>query len=191
MYTQLLAFVKGYLRIGFVLFLGIGIVDAMVGIVSGYLSIDHFAELLSKVFSVDCFPAVNEENLPHFIGIAVNLFIGAYCSELLRGKASQFEKNWEVLSKRANRKKAGNIASFLICTFRIQIVHCVLYNYGMKKITEREYKEFQKYQKDRNSGRLITATLLDMICRANENDPEKIGKDILEIVAKQRREESV
>lgn len=58
----------------------------------------------------------------------------------------------------------------------------------MKKITEREYKEFQQYQKGRNNGRLITAELLDMICRANENNPEKIGKEILEIVAKQRRE---
>lgn len=67
------------------------------------------------------------------------------------------------------------------------MVHCVLYNCGMKKITEKEYKEFQKYQNDRNNGRLVTAELLDMICRANENDPEKIGKDILEIVAKQRR----
>lgn len=57
----------------------------------------------------------------------------------------------------------------------------------MKKITEREYKEFQQYQKGRNNGRLITAELLDMICRANENDPEKIGKEILEIVMKQRR----
>ena len=75
------------------------------------------------------------------------------------------------------------------CTFRMQKIHCVLYNYGMKKIAEREYKEFQQYQKDRNHGRLITAELLDLICRANENDPEKIGKDILEIVAKQRRGE--
>lgn len=70
-------------------------------------------------------------------------------------------------------------------------VHCVLYNCDMKKITEREYKEFQQYQKDRNNGRLITAKLLDMICRANENDPEKIGKEILEIVAKQRREDEI
>lgn len=97
MYTQLLAFVKGYLRIGFILFLGIGIVDAIVGIVSGYLSIDHFAELLSKALSVGCFPAVSKESLPHFMGIAVNLFIGAVCSELLREKASQFGKKLESL----------------------------------------------------------------------------------------------
>ena len=96
-YTQLLAFVKGYLRIGFILFLGIGIVDAIVGIVSGYLSIDHFAELLSKALSVDCFPAVSKESLPHFMGIAVNLFIGAVCSEFLRGKVNQFGKKLESL----------------------------------------------------------------------------------------------
>lgn len=66
-----------------------------------------------------------------------------------------------------------------------------MYNYDMKKITEREYKEFQKYQNDKNNGRLITSELLDLICRANENDPEKIGKEILEIVAKQRREDHV
>lgn len=61
----------------------------------------------------------------------------------------------------------------------------------MKKITEREYKEFQQYQKDRNNGRLITAELLNLICHANENDPKKIGKDILEIAAKQRREDEI
>lgn len=97
MYTQLLAFVKGYLRICFILFLAIGIIDATVGIVLGYLSIDWFAELISKALSIDCFPAVNEENLPHFMGIAMNLFIGALCSEFLRGKASQFREKLESL----------------------------------------------------------------------------------------------
>lgn len=97
MYTQLLEFLKGYLRICFILFLAIGIIDATVGIVLGYLSIDWFAELISKVFSVDFSSAVSKESLPHFMGIAVNLFIGAVCSEFLRGKVNQFGKKLESL----------------------------------------------------------------------------------------------
>lgn len=59
--------------------------------------VHHFAELLSKALSVGCFPAVSKESLPHFMGIAVNLFIGAVCSEFLRGKVNQFGKKLESL----------------------------------------------------------------------------------------------
>ena len=54
----------------------------------------------------------------------------------------------------------------------------------MKQITNREYQEFLKYKKRRDSGQLITAELLRLICRANNNNPEAIGKEILELVWK-------
>lgn len=52
----------------------------------------------------------------------------------------------------------------------------------MKKITDREYKKYEKYKEEENSGRLLTMDLLRIICEANENKPEAIGKDILNIV---------
>ena len=55
----------------------------------------------------------------------------------------------------------------------------------MKQITNREYQEFLKYKKRRDSGQLVTAELLRLIRRANNNNPEAIGKEILEIVWKQ------
>ena len=55
----------------------------------------------------------------------------------------------------------------------------------MKQITNHEYQEFLKYKKRRDSGQLVTAELLRLICRANNNNPEAIGKEILEIVWKQ------
>lgn len=52
----------------------------------------------------------------------------------------------------------------------------------MKEITDREYKDYEKYKAEKNSGRLITMNLLRIICEANNNAPEAIGKDILNIV---------
>ena len=52
----------------------------------------------------------------------------------------------------------------------------------MKKITDREYKEFLKYKAEKNSGRLKTMDLLRIICGANNDEPEAIGKEILNIV---------
>ena len=52
----------------------------------------------------------------------------------------------------------------------------------MKKITDREYKDYEKYKAEKNSGRLLTMNLLRMICEANDTVPEAVGKDILNIV---------
>lgn len=52
----------------------------------------------------------------------------------------------------------------------------------MKEITDKEYKNYEKYKAEKNSGRLLTMDLLRIICEANENMPEAIGKDILNIV---------
>lgn len=52
----------------------------------------------------------------------------------------------------------------------------------MKEITDKEYKNYEKYKAEKNSGRLLTMDLLRIICGANGNNPEAIGKDILNIV---------
>lgn len=52
----------------------------------------------------------------------------------------------------------------------------------MKEITDREYKAYEKYKAEKNSGRLLTMDLLRIICEANNNVPEAVGKDILNIV---------
>lgn len=52
----------------------------------------------------------------------------------------------------------------------------------MKEITDKEYKNYEKYKAEKNSGRLLTMDLLRIICEANENMSEAIGKDILNIV---------
>ena len=54
----------------------------------------------------------------------------------------------------------------------------------MKQISNHEYQEFLKYKKRRDSGQLVGTELLRLICRANNNNPEAIGKEILEIVWK-------
>lgn len=54
----------------------------------------------------------------------------------------------------------------------------------MKQISNHEYQEFLKYKKRRDSGQLVGPELLRLICLANNNNPEAIGKEILEIVWK-------
>lgn len=58
----------------------------------------------------------------------------------------------------------------------------------MKKITDKEYKEFQKYKMDVIKGRLLTIEVLGLIIRANDYVPEAIGLDILKAYAKLRQQ---
>ena len=57
----------------------------------------------------------------------------------------------------------------------------------MKKITDKEYEEFQKYKMDVIKGRVLTPNGIRLIVKANDYDPEGIGKDILKAYAKIRR----
>lgn len=50
----------------------------------------------------------------------------------------------------------------------------------MKKITDKEYEEYQQYKKDCLHGRIITADVIRMICESCNNDPMSIGQYILE-----------
>ena len=58
----------------------------------------------------------------------------------------------------------------------------------MKQITNKEYERYQKYQIDRLYGRILTPDGLRLICAALDYDPEKIGKHMLEMLAKFRNE---
>ena len=51
----------------------------------------------------------------------------------------------------------------------------------MKQLKEKEYEEFQQYQYNKVHGYIWTPETLDMICIGNEYDPEKIGKQMLEM----------
>jgi len=53
---------------------------------------------------------------------------------------------------------------------------------SMKKITNKEYEEYQRYKKDRLYGRVFTPDSIRMICEACNNDPMSIGQYILENV---------
>lgn len=56
----------------------------------------------------------------------------------------------------------------------------------MKKITNKEYEEFQKYKTDVVKGRVLTPDGIRLIVKANDYDSEGIGKDILRAYAKMR-----
>ena len=54
----------------------------------------------------------------------------------------------------------------------------------MKKITDKEYIEYQEYKRAKAHGQILTPESLRTICEANGNDPTAIGKDILESLRK-------
>lgn len=59
---------------------------------------------------------------------------------------------------------------------------------NMKQIKNSEYEEFQKYLRDKNNGRILTPDGLRFICQANDYDLEKIGKHMLETLAKLQKQ---
>ena len=60
----------------------------------------------------------------------------------------------------------------------------------MKQIKNAEYEEFQKYLHDKNNGRILTPDGLRFICQANDYDPEKIGRHMLEVMARQQSDQT-
>ncbi len=61
----------------------------------------------------------------------------------------------------------------------------------MKKITNKEYEEFQKYKTDVLNGRVLTPDGIRLIIKANDYNPEGIGKDILKTYARIKRNHNV
>lgn len=58
----------------------------------------------------------------------------------------------------------------------------------MKQITNKEYETYQQYQTDKLYGRILTPDGLRIVCASLDNDPERIGKHMLEMLAKFRSE---
>ena len=58
----------------------------------------------------------------------------------------------------------------------------------MKQLTKKEYEAFEQYKTDRVHGRILTPDGLRVVCAGLDNDPEKIGIHMLEMVAKFRNE---
>ena len=58
----------------------------------------------------------------------------------------------------------------------------------MKQISNKEYAKCQQYQTDKLHGRILTPDGLRVVCAGFDNDPEKIGIHMLEMLAKFRNE---
>ena len=58
----------------------------------------------------------------------------------------------------------------------------------MKQLKEKEYEEFQQYIYNKSHGYIWTPDTLEVICAGNEYDPEKIGKQMLEMKLKLQNE---
>ena len=58
----------------------------------------------------------------------------------------------------------------------------------MKQLKEQEYEEFQQYLYNKKHGYIWTPDTLEIICGGNNNDPERIGKQVLEMNARLRTE---
>ena len=50
----------------------------------------------------------------------------------------------------------------------------------MKRITDKEYKDFEEYKTAKRKGQLLTPNGLNTICELFNYDPEKIGKHFIE-----------
>ena len=57
----------------------------------------------------------------------------------------------------------------------------------MKRITNKEYERYEQYKTDRLNGRILSPDGLRVICAANDFDPEKIGKHMLEVYTRFER----
>ncbi len=58
----------------------------------------------------------------------------------------------------------------------------------MKKLNNNEYEEFQQYIYNKMHGYIWTPDTLELICSGNDNDPEQIGKQMLEMMRRLRNE---
>jgi hypothetical protein len=62
-------------------------------------------------------------------------------------------------------------------------LHIVKGSEAMKKITNKQYEEYQKLLDDKEHGRILTPDGLRLICSACNYDPTEIGKIMLENLA--------
>jgi len=52
-----------------------------------------------------------------------------------------------------------------------------------EKLTKKQIEDYRQLCHARDHGRLLTTDGLRFICAANDYDPEKIGKHMLEVLA--------
>jgi len=55
------------------------------------------------------------------------------------------------------------------------------------RITDAEYRDYQRLKEAERSGQLLSTDALRMIIRAYDYDPTKIGKHFLEVYVKRRK----
>ena len=58
----------------------------------------------------------------------------------------------------------------------------------MKQLKDKEYEEFQQYLYNKTHGYIWTPETLELICGGNDNDPERIGRQILEMAGRLKNE---
>ena len=58
----------------------------------------------------------------------------------------------------------------------------------MKQISNKEYEKHQQYQTDKLQGRILIHDGLRVVCVGVDNDPEKIGIHMLEMLVMFRNE---
>ena len=58
----------------------------------------------------------------------------------------------------------------------------------MKQLKDKEYEEFQQYLYNKTHGYIWTPETLELICCGNDNDPERIGRQILEMAGRLKNE---
>lgn len=58
----------------------------------------------------------------------------------------------------------------------------------MKQLNDKEYEEVQQYRYIMAHGYIWTLDALDIICRGDNNDPEEIGKQMLQMRRKLQNE---
>ena len=58
----------------------------------------------------------------------------------------------------------------------------------MKQLKEKEYEEFRQYLYNKTHGYIWTPDTLGLICSGNDNEAERIGKQMLEMTCRMRNE---
>lgn len=72
---------------------------------------------------------------------------------------------------------------------RLTIICFIFGEMRMHKLTDQQYEEYQRLCYTRDHGRILTPDGLRVVCAGFDNDPEAIGKHMLETLAKFQAEE--
>ena len=80
------------------------------------------------------------------------------------------------------------MSSLAVYVFNLHILLNLPEEAQIKQISNKEYEKYQQYQTDKLHGRILTPDGLRVICAGLDNDPEKIGIHMLEMLAKFKNE---